>query len=89
VPRIFFQCIAGWSGRPIKKIFNSKKVKRLWDKIKNINRRIVLAFHPKGAPTQDNFRLEKIAGPVTEEGEVLLLTSCKKIKQGELPCTHM
>ncbi|NTW88010.1 MAG: NADP-dependent oxidoreductase, partial [Desulfobulbaceae bacterium] len=38
----------------------------------NINRRIVLAFRPKGAPAQDNFRLEEIAIPVTGEGEVLL-----------------
>ncbi|MCB2217775.1 NADP-dependent oxidoreductase [Desulfofustis glycolicus] len=36
------------------------------------NRRIVLASRPKGAPTQENFRLEEVAKPVPSEGEVLL-----------------
>lgn len=39
---------------------------------KNINRRIVLASRPNGAPIQDNFRLEELAAPVPQEGEVLL-----------------
>jgi NADPH-dependent curcumin reductase CurA len=39
---------------------------------KSINRRIVLASRPKGAPVQDNFRLEELAAPVPGEGEVLL-----------------
>ena len=39
---------------------------------KNINRRIVLASRPNGAPVQDNFRLEELAAPVPGEGEVLL-----------------
>lgn len=36
------------------------------------NNRIVLASRPKGAPIQNNFRLEEIASPVPGEGEVLL-----------------
>ena len=36
------------------------------------NRRIVLASRPVGAPTQDNFRLETVAVPSIQEGEVLL-----------------
>lgn len=39
---------------------------------KNINRRIVLASRPKGAPVQENFRIEESAIPVPKEGEVLL-----------------
>lgn len=39
---------------------------------KNINRRIVLASRPNGAPVQDNFRLEELAAPVPGEGEVFL-----------------
>lgn len=38
----------------------------------NINRRIVLASRPKGAPVPNNFRLEEIAAPVPGEGKVLL-----------------
>ncbi len=38
----------------------------------NINRRIVLASRPDGAPTEANFRLEKAERPVPGEGEVLL-----------------
>lgn len=37
-----------------------------------INRRIVLASRPNGAPVQDNFRLEELAAPIPREGEVLL-----------------
>ncbi|TKB07945.1 NADP-dependent oxidoreductase [Desulforhopalus sp. IMCC35007] len=39
---------------------------------KNINRRIVLASRPKGAPVQDNFRIEECAIPSLKEGELLL-----------------
>jgi NADPH-dependent curcumin reductase CurA len=39
---------------------------------KNINRRIVLASRPKGAPVQENFRIEECAIPTPKEGEVLL-----------------
>ncbi len=35
-------------------------------------RQIVLASRPKGTPTEDNFRFEKIELPVIKEGEVLL-----------------
>ncbi len=38
------------------------------------NTRIVLASRPVGAPTKDNFRLEEIARPVPQQGEVLLRT---------------
>jgi hypothetical protein len=37
-----------------------------------INRRIVLALRPVGAPINENFRLEKTAKPVPKEGEILL-----------------
>ena len=37
-----------------------------------INRRIVLAARPNGAPTPQNFRLEEAKQPVPLEGEVLL-----------------
>jgi hypothetical protein len=37
-----------------------------------INRRIVLASRPVGAPTNENFRLEKSAKPVPGETEILL-----------------
>ncbi|ADJ65262.1 NADP-dependent oxidoreductase [Herbaspirillum seropedicae] len=36
------------------------------------NRRIVLASRPTGAPTADNFRLEEVAVPALEEGQLLL-----------------
>ncbi len=36
------------------------------------NRRIVLASRPIGAPTQDNFRLETVAAPKINDGEMLL-----------------
>ena len=36
------------------------------------NRRIVLASRPVGAPTQDNFRLETVAAPKINDGEMLL-----------------
>lgn len=39
-----------------------------------MNRRIVLASRPKGKPTLENFRLEKVAVPKAEEGQVLLQT---------------
>ncbi|ELA8362010.1 TPA: NADP-dependent oxidoreductase [Vibrio alginolyticus] len=38
------------------------------------NRRIVLASRPHGAPTQENFRLEKVTKPTPKEGEMLLRT---------------
>lgn len=41
---------------------------------KEINRRIVLASRPDGAPVQDNFRLEEKAIPTLRDGEVLLRT---------------
>lgn len=37
-----------------------------------INRRVVLASRPQGAPTVDNFRLEHVSIPEPGEGEVLL-----------------
>ncbi|AOR60348.1 NADP-dependent oxidoreductase [Pectobacterium parmentieri] len=39
-----------------------------------INRRVVLAQRPHGAPTQENFRLEQQAVPSVETGQVLLRT---------------
>ncbi|MBJ2145220.1 NADP-dependent oxidoreductase [Vibrio sp. IB15] len=36
------------------------------------NRRIVLASRPVGAPTEDNFRLETVAAPAINDGEMLL-----------------
>ncbi|NOH35161.1 NADP-dependent oxidoreductase [Vibrio chagasii] len=36
------------------------------------NRRIVLASRPVGAPTKDNFRLETVAPPAIDDGEMLL-----------------
>jgi len=42
--------------------------------IKDINQRVVLASRPKGAPTKENFRMEKIDVPALGEGEVLLRT---------------
>jgi NADPH-dependent curcumin reductase CurA len=39
-----------------------------------VNRRIVLASRPQGAPTPENFRLESVPVPQPEEGEVLLQT---------------
>ena len=39
-----------------------------------INRRIVLASRPKGAPTLENFRLEETSTPVPKEGQLLLRT---------------
>jgi NADPH-dependent curcumin reductase CurA len=41
-------------------------------KPEDINRRIVLASRPVGAPTEENFRLEKAIKPSPKEGEVLL-----------------
>ena len=38
------------------------------------NRRIVLASRPDGAPTKENFRVEKSAKPVPQDGEILLRT---------------
>lgn len=37
-----------------------------------VNRRIVLASRPVGAPTAENFRLEEVALPVVGDGQVLL-----------------
>jgi NADPH-dependent curcumin reductase CurA len=42
--------------------------------IDTVNRRIVLAAHPKGAPKPEDFRLERSAVPVPAEGQVLLRT---------------
>lgn len=39
-----------------------------------VNRRIVLASRPKGAPTAANFRLEQQAVPAPKDGEILLRT---------------
>jgi NADPH-dependent curcumin reductase CurA len=39
-----------------------------------VNRRIVLASRPRGKPTLDNFRLEKVAVPQVGDGQVLLQT---------------
>ncbi len=38
------------------------------------NRKVVLASRPKGAPTQDSFRIEEEAVPSLSEGQVLLRT---------------
>ncbi|MCG9596064.1 NADP-dependent oxidoreductase [Vibrio sp. Isolate25] len=38
----------------------------------NVNRRIVLASRPKGAPTAENFRLEETQKPLPAQGELLL-----------------
>ncbi|MFH4559593.1 NADP-dependent oxidoreductase [Vibrio diabolicus] len=38
------------------------------------NRRIVLASRPHGAPTKENFRLEEVAKPTPQDGEMLLRT---------------
>jgi NADPH-dependent curcumin reductase CurA len=38
----------------------------------SINHRIVLASRPVGAPTPDNFRLEQVAVPSPQDGEVLV-----------------
>jgi len=40
----------------------------------NLNRRIVLAAHPRGLPTPADFRLEQAAVPTPAQGEVLLRT---------------
>ncbi|MDV6252162.1 NADP-dependent oxidoreductase [Vibrio sp. EA2] len=39
-----------------------------------LNRRIVLASRPHGAPTTENFRLEEVEKPVPQDGEMLLRT---------------
>jgi NADPH-dependent curcumin reductase CurA len=39
-----------------------------------VNRRIVLASHPSGMPTEENFRLETVPVPQPGEGQVLLQT---------------
>lgn len=39
-----------------------------------LNQRIVLVSRPKGAPTPENFRLERVALPDLEDGQVLLRT---------------
>ncbi|MGK2286556.1 NADP-dependent oxidoreductase [Pedomonas sp. V897] len=41
---------------------------------RDVNRRIVLAARPKGAPTPENFRLEEAPVPEPREGQVLLRT---------------
>lgn len=40
----------------------------------HVNRRIVLAERPKGAPTLENFRLEEVPIPEINDGEILLRT---------------
>lgn len=40
----------------------------------NLNRRILLAAHPRGLPTPADFRLEQAAVPTPAQGEVLLRT---------------
>ncbi len=40
----------------------------------SINRRIVLETRPDGAPTTNDFRIERLAVPVPESGQVLLRT---------------
>ncbi len=42
--------------------------------MQNVNRKIILNSRPVGAPTEDNFRLEKTDIPVPEKGQVLLQT---------------
>jgi hypothetical protein len=37
-----------------------------------INRRIVLTSRPVGAPTNENFRLEKVPKPIPKDGQILL-----------------
>jgi len=44
------------------------------EKTKEINRRIVLASRPVGAPVEENFRFETSSIPLPEEGQVLLRT---------------
>ena len=39
-----------------------------------INRRYVLAQRPQGMPSDQDFRLEKVAQPEPEQGQVLLRT---------------
>lgn len=39
-----------------------------------VNRRIVLASHPVGKPTVENFRLEEVAIPALKEGQMLIRT---------------
>jgi NADPH-dependent curcumin reductase CurA len=41
---------------------------------KAVNRRILLASRPHGAPTPDNFRLEQSPVPTPAAGQVLLRT---------------
>ncbi len=40
--------------------------------VRKINRRVVLASRPKGAPSRDNFRLEETSRPEPGNGQVLL-----------------
>lgn len=44
------------------------------DRIASVNRRIVLAAHPRGLPTPQDFRLETSPVPEPADGEVLLRT---------------
>lgn len=44
------------------------------ERIEEINRRIVLVSRPAGAPTENNFRLEKLPMPLPGQGQVLLQT---------------
>ena len=37
-----------------------------------LNRRVLLASRPEGAPTPENFRIEEKAAPEPGDGEILL-----------------
>lgn len=53
---------------------NSSNANSSADRSVNINRRIVLAARPHGAPTPQDFRLEETSVPAPAEGQVLLRT---------------
>ena len=42
--------------------------------LERVNRRVVLAAHPRGLPTPHDFRLERTEVPTPAEGQVLLRT---------------
>lgn len=42
------------------------------DQSSDTNRRIVLASRPKGAPSEENFRLEEVPLPHPQDGQLLL-----------------
>ena len=39
-----------------------------------VNRQVILASHPSGYPTEDNFRIMEAVIPVPAEGQVLIRT---------------